>query len=162
MVILSKKPFGAHQYLDWDVLEEYGLVQPIKQLLSSGPWETLFQIQEPAYQDITLAFLATMEIHKKRVEDGWDNYFSFEVYGRKHILTISQFCVFMGLYTEDFTHTEEFRDLNCRWPAQADSPTCWKQLTGNSDLDYFPSSFKTSLIKDDHLKVCHWLLTNTI
>ena len=60
LVVLSKKPFGAHQYLDWAVLEEYGLVQPIKQLLSSGPWETLFQILEPAYLDITLAFLATM------------------------------------------------------------------------------------------------------
>ena len=113
---LQKKSIRNTHHLDWAVIREYGMEEPVRRLLETGPWETLFSIRESAYRDITLEFLSTMKMRINDIEEGVENSFSFQVYGQVHNLSIRQFSAYMGLYPQDFTTTEAFEKLNVSWP----------------------------------------------
>lgn len=56
-----------------------------------------------------MEFLSTFWIEKPNMCHGINNTVGFEVYRNFHKLTMIEFCVRMSLYSEDYTHINEFK-----------------------------------------------------
>ena len=59
---LRVKPFEGSSCIDRMVLQSVGLDQEAPELISTGPWQTLFDIRDEAYKELTLKVLSTFHI----------------------------------------------------------------------------------------------------
>lgn len=55
---MSTRMFGTLCTINWEALQMVGLKVEVEQLLDVGTWHRLLSIDEPAYRDLILKFLA--------------------------------------------------------------------------------------------------------
>jgi len=58
---LCTKPFGQTRVIDWEILEQLGLADDVRQLVGFDRWLAIFDIDEPVYRELTLEVLSTFE-----------------------------------------------------------------------------------------------------
>ncbi|PPR85654.1 hypothetical protein GOBAR_AA35037 [Gossypium barbadense] len=97
-------------------VEQVQLVDAIRALLTTDPWERFFAITEPTYLELTLELCSTFHL---------------------------QFGVALGLYTDEFIEEEDMNALPC--DIHISSSLCWKALAPLSST-YDPSSSKASTL----------------
>ncbi|KAK9080757.1 hypothetical protein SSX86_000515 [Deinandra increscens subsp. villosa] len=123
--------------IDWDFLEVVGERERAEQIIGvDTPWSRLFTCELPAYRELTVEFYSTFIFTPRDDDDNDDDdddeeqperyevYFS--MFGDPHHMTLAQFAVHSGLYTEEETampiytegihHTPDDQ-LRAFWPA---------------------------------------------
>ena len=100
--------FGNNQHLDWKLLRDYGLEEWIHERLNVAPWVKLFEINKPTYRDINIEFLSTMKL-----TDGW---LTFQAYGRRCNIPISNISLYLGLETPAESMSHQFLPAPTAWP----------------------------------------------
>lgn len=109
--MLSTNSFGNLRSLNWDVLQTAGLMDDVEQLLSVSGWHKLLTMEERAYRDLTLEFLASFE--RKLVHHIWDDptTIRFQLLGREYHFSYTELALRIGLYTLEYTALAEYRNL---------------------------------------------------
>ena len=60
--LLSRKAFGTIRRIDWGALKTLGLHNTVREYISHGGWDKVFEIEEPTYRELTLEVLSTIEV----------------------------------------------------------------------------------------------------
>lgn len=61
---MARKGFGTIRRIDRDVLKTLSLENIILEHISHDGWDKVFAIEEPAYRELTLEVLSTVEVAK--------------------------------------------------------------------------------------------------
>ena len=60
--LLSREPFGTIRRIEWEALRILGLQNTVREYISPGGWDKVFEIEEPTFRELTLEVLSTTEI----------------------------------------------------------------------------------------------------
>ncbi|KAK5838837.1 hypothetical protein PVK06_007579 [Gossypium arboreum] len=60
--ILRARPLGVGRYIDWTALEQVQLVDDVRALLTTDPWELFFEIIESTYLELTFELFSTFYV----------------------------------------------------------------------------------------------------
>lgn len=92
---------GLKTEIDWEALQTTGLKAEIEQLLDVGAWHRLLSIEEPAYRDLMLEFLASFE-HCIGY-NVWDDPLTiqFQLCGCEYHFSCTDLVFLIGLYTPE-------------------------------------------------------------
>lgn len=82
--LLSQKGFSTIIKIDWDVLQTLGLDGVILEHISYDGWDTIFSIEEPTYNELTLEVLSTVEVSRQCPFTHQESSISFPAFGKKH------------------------------------------------------------------------------
>ena len=151
---LLKKTFMNHQYLDWGLLQEYGMDQRLQELVVDKTWFKLFEINEPTFKDVAIKFLSTMQIERDKTSPT----ITFQALGEIHTIEIKQIGFFLGLY-DDEDHAET---LPSSWPDKMNAEIFWSQLIHPKCDDFVPSKSLASTFAAMEHKLLHHILAHTI
>ncbi|XP_039135232.1 uncharacterized protein LOC120272467 [Dioscorea cayenensis subsp. rotundata] len=120
---LKTKPFGVMHTIEWNDLEAIGLDEEALGLTSYDGWDKVLSISEPAYRELTLEVLSTIElIRPSRV--------SFQAFGVRCTLTNTQLGCFLGLYSEEVAQTPTFCGLPTDFPSKVTYTKFWNNILG--------------------------------
>ena len=100
--------FGNNQYLEWKLLRDYGIGDQIRELIDVGPWAKLLEIHEPAYREVTLEVLSTLQLE--------DQLLTFQVYDKTQQIPTYQIGMVFNLYLPVEANSLEFSRLPTDWP----------------------------------------------
>ena len=64
--------------------------------------DTLFSIQKPTFQELTLEFLTTFSLKECHISWTLLDTIQFRVYDKRFPMSYTWFTVYMGLYTDEF------------------------------------------------------------
>ena len=106
-----------HQYLDWGLLQEYGMDEKIQQVMADKTSFKLFEIKEPAFKEITIEFLSTLKIDR----DGRLSTMTFHALGEVHTIKLNQIGYFLSLRDE----AESDKELTNSWPEGMSAEKMW-------------------------------------
>lgn len=97
-----------------------GIKDEVEQLLDISAWHKLLSIEELAYRDLTLEFLASFKcrIGYNVCDDPLTIHFHLK--GKVYHLSYIDLALLMGIYTPEYTVTKEYRNL-------ISSPPLWKR-----------------------------------
>ena len=100
---LETMAFGNNQYLDWKLLRDYGIGDQIRELIDVGPWAKLLEIHEPAYHEITLEVLSTLQLEQHLL--------TFQAYGKTQQIPTHHIGMVFNLYLPMEANSLEFSRL---------------------------------------------------
>ena len=152
---LAKRDFKNSQYLDWTVLQEYGMQERIEGLIRDQAWLRLFALREPAYKKLTLEFLTTL---KRETDEDTTPIFTFQVYGQVFSVQIKQIGVHLGLYDNE----AQSADLPNSWPDDVDEYSYWAELIKPKIDDFIPSKSLNSTFALTEHKLLYHILSHTL
>ena len=156
---LLKKPFEHSRFIDWPVLQQIGLDQQVRELVTFGSWDRFFDIEEPAYQELTLEFLTTFSLNKRSLSWSMPN-IEFQIGGERFHRSYTQFSIDCGFYTKEFTQTDAYRELQVDWPSNFNDQQYWRSIS--REMEYAPTTSKASRLCHPELRYVHKLLVHTI
>lgn len=87
------------------------LREDVEQLVNIGAWRKVLTINEPAYRELTFEFLTTFERLRDRDVSDEAHAIHFQLKGQDYHLIYTKFALFMGIYDQDYTLIEEYRNL---------------------------------------------------
>lgn len=105
------------------------LGQEVEQLLNVRAWRKVLFVNEPAYQELTLEFIATFE--RRQGRDIWDDTHTirFQLRGQEYHLSYTKLALFMGINERDYTLTEDYRNLLSSPPLGETQFARWRRLS---------------------------------
>lgn len=103
---LSTCIFGILRTIDSKALRMVGIKDEVEQLLDISAWHKLLSVEELAYRDLTLEFLASFEC--RIGYNVWDDPLTihFHLKGKVYHLSYIDLALLMGIYTPENTVTE--------------------------------------------------------
>ncbi|PPS18568.1 hypothetical protein GOBAR_AA02005 [Gossypium barbadense] len=130
----------------------------IRAFLTTNPWELFFVIIEPTYLELTMELCSTF--HLQTVMTYYDDpgTVQFCLGGLIHQLSIPEFSVTLGLYTEEFEEENELHALSRH--IHFSPLKCWHTLAPGTAF-YNPSRSKASILPPS-LRYLHTILAHTI
>lgn len=123
--LYQKSPYAPY-LLNWEVLNKAGCAEEIKEMLiirlvsaeddevlfESEAWRKVFEIRENIYKELCLEFYSTFSFDETLGDDKilTEKSIFFRLGGKKHSMTLANFGVALGLYTEENLEDEYFED----------------------------------------------------
>ncbi|PPR85320.1 hypothetical protein GOBAR_AA35371 [Gossypium barbadense] len=156
--ILRARPLGVGRYIDCATLEQIQLADAIRALLTTDPWGLFFEIVEPTYLEFTLELCSTF--HLQTVKTNFDDLGTVQFYlgGLVRQLSVLEFGIALGLYTEEFMDDNDLDTLHHHIHY---SPwKCWRDLVAAS-ATYNLSCSKASALPPS-LRYLHAILAHTL
>ncbi|KAK1421797.1 hypothetical protein QVD17_24429 [Tagetes erecta] len=148
--------------LDWDLLERLGSRHRVMELL--GPkLRSILSVRDPQYKELVLEFHCTFKF-KDGNFDQW-NAVSFSLGRQMHEMSIAQFGVISGFYTQEEVVAEEF-STSCRGVFKNRYERCmvnedlagfWRTISNTP----WSGNLVNSDIRDPVLRYLHKVLTTT-
>ena len=126
--LLSRKAYGSIKRIDWGALKTLGLHNTIREYISHGGWDKLFEIEELTYRELTLEVLSTIEVTDHCPFTRQASSISFRAFGKKHRFSQDLLSVYLGLYTEEFAQTPEFKSLPQDFPHPVSHESFWRSI----------------------------------
>ncbi|KAK5772887.1 hypothetical protein PVK06_049189 [Gossypium arboreum] len=156
--ILRIRPITTGRYIDWAALDQVQLADAIHALLSTDLWERFFAITKPTYLELTLELCSTFHLQVVMMNNDDPGTIHFRLGGLVRAMSVPEFGVALGLYTDDFMEEEDMNTL----PRNIHiSPSlCWKALAPLSST-YDPSRSKASALPPS-LRYLHAILVYTL
>ncbi|PPS13159.1 hypothetical protein GOBAR_AA07480 [Gossypium barbadense] len=139
----SVTKFFLGHCIDWAAVEQVQLANALCALLSTDPWERFFAITEPTYLELTLELCSTFHLQVVMTNNDDPGTIHFRLGGLVHAMSVPEFGVTLGLYTNKFIEEE---GMNALLRNIHISPSlCWKALALLSST-YDPSRSKASAL----------------
>ncbi|PPS01177.1 hypothetical protein GOBAR_AA19486 [Gossypium barbadense] len=144
--------------IDWAALEQVHLADSVRALLATAPCDRFFDIIEPTYLEFTLELCSTFQL--QTVMTVYDDLgtIQFRFGGLVRQLSVPEFGVALGLYTENFMEADNFPHLHRHIHYALFS--CWAALIPTTSI-YDPSRSKASALSPA-LRYLHALLAHTL
>ncbi|WP_375706372.1 hypothetical protein, partial [Bartonella sp. CL2QHWL] len=136
-------------------LRTLGLASTVWDFISHDGWDTVLDLDEPTYRELTLELLSTFKLQGYYYSTRRAETVSFRAFGKRHRITPDQLGVYLGLYTIEFTESPEFQTLHQDFPLQASPGSFWQSLGGGV-------SKKASQIKSHAHRYIHALLARGV
>ena len=130
--LLSRKQFGTIRRIEWETLRILGLQNTVREYISHGGWDRVFEIEEPTFKELTLEVLSTIEVTDHCPFTHQTSSISFRAFGKKHRFPQDQLGVYLGLYTEEFARTPECKGLPRDFPHPVTHNSFWRSLGGSN------------------------------
>ncbi|KAM0036395.1 hypothetical protein Hdeb2414_s0014g00425851 [Helianthus debilis subsp. tardiflorus] len=114
---LRKMYVGAHFAVSWKTLRELGAEDWAREFVPrDSPWDRLFELSfTPSYREILIEFLSSFEFHPRRPNEAVDPAqpaeVSFRMAGQARSMSLADFAVHSGLYTEAEIATDLYRTV---------------------------------------------------
>ncbi|PPS18892.1 hypothetical protein GOBAR_AA01696 [Gossypium barbadense] len=156
--ILRAGPLSVGQCIDWAALEQVHLADSVWALLATAPWDPFFDIIEPTYLEFTLELCSTFQLQMIMTDYDDLGTVQFRLGGLVRQLSVPEFGVALGLYTENFMEVDKFSHLHCHIHYAPSS--YWAALILATSI-YDPSRFKASTLSPA-LRYPHALLAHTL
>ncbi|PPS10108.1 hypothetical protein GOBAR_AA10535 [Gossypium barbadense] len=114
--ILRARPLGVGRCIDWTALEQVHLADSVRALLVTVPWDRFFNIFEPTYLEFTLELCLTFQLQTvmEKYDDPGTVQFCLGSLVRQ--LSVPEFGVALGHYTDKFMEADNFPHLHHRTP----------------------------------------------
>ncbi|PPS20036.1 hypothetical protein GOBAR_AA00528 [Gossypium barbadense] len=135
-----------------------GATSSVWALLATAPWDRFFDIIEATYLELTLELCSTFQLQTVMAKYDDLDTIQFRLGRLVQQLSILEFGVALGLYTEDFMEADNFPHLH-RHIHYAPS-SCWASLMPATGV-YDPSCSKASALSPTLLYL-HALLAHTL
>ncbi|PPS01829.1 hypothetical protein GOBAR_AA18833 [Gossypium barbadense] len=156
--ILRARPLTAGRCIDWATVEQVQLADAIRALLSTDPWERFFTITEPTYLELTLELCSTFHLQVVTTNNDDPSTIHFRLGGLVHVMSVPEFGVTLGLYTDEFMEEE---DMNALPRNIHISPSLYWKLLAPLSSTYDPSRSKASALAPS-LCYLHAILAHTL
>ncbi|KAK5774971.1 hypothetical protein PVK06_042835 [Gossypium arboreum] len=144
--------------IDWAALEQIQMADAVRALLTTDPWGLFFEIVEPMYLELTLELCSTFYLQTAMVEFDDLEMVQFRLSGLVRQLSVPEFGIVLGLYTEEFMDENELDTLNRH--IHYSLSKCWSSLVPDS-ATYDPNRSKTSALTPS-LRYLHAILVDTL
>ncbi|PPR85171.1 hypothetical protein GOBAR_AA35520 [Gossypium barbadense] len=149
---------SSGRYIDWAVLEQVQLAGVVRALLSTDPWELFFGIIKLTYLELTLELCLTFHFQTVMIEFDDPGTVQFCLGGLVIQLSVPEFGIALGLYTEEFMDDNELNTLHRH--IHYSPLKCWSALVPDSTT-YDPSRSKASALAPS-LRYLHAILAYTL
>ncbi|KAH1129652.1 hypothetical protein J1N35_001030, partial [Gossypium stocksii] len=143
--------------IDWAALDRVQLADVVRALLNTEPWEQFFYIVEPTYLELTLELCSTFHLQVTTSPNG-PGTIQFRLGGLVRRMSIPEFGIALGLYTDEFIVDEDFPDLPCR--IHISPVKCWQALVPRGAI-YNPSRAKATTLAPS-MRYIHAMLAYTL
>ncbi|WCJ22554.1 hypothetical protein M5689_004639 [Euphorbia peplus] len=157
---LSKIKMGAPRSICWDTIKKLGLDAKVREYMENGGFQSFFEIQEPAYTELTLEFLASFKVDPSKKDPNEEDHFVFRLMGHKQTPSLNTFNVLLGCVSDEEDSLEEYATFPQLTPPEFNPHKFWEQLTGEPVFD--SKMAKGSAIEDYSLRYLHKLVSGTI
>ncbi|PPS05687.1 hypothetical protein GOBAR_AA14959 [Gossypium barbadense] len=97
--------------INWAAVEQVQLADAIRALLSIDPWERFFAITEPTYVELTLELCSTFHLQVVMTNNDDSGTIHFRLGGLVRAMSVPEFGVALGLYTDEFIEKEDMNAL---------------------------------------------------
>ncbi|XP_035838274.1 uncharacterized protein LOC118485879 [Helianthus annuus] len=153
---LRKMHIGEHFAVSWKTLRKLEVEDWVRGFVPvDSPWDRLFELSfTPTYREILVEFLSSFEFHPRRPNEVVDPAqpppppeVSFRMAGQAREMSLAQFAVHSGLYTE----AEIATDLYTKGLVMIDKPTLlefWDLIADIRHWDHHQSKGRSTLIED--------------
>ncbi|KAJ0934298.1 hypothetical protein HanRHA438_Chr03g0105841 [Helianthus annuus] len=153
---LRKMHIGEHFAVSWKTLRKLEVEDWVRKFVPvDSPWDRLFELSfTPTYREILVEFLSSFEFHPRRPNEVVDPAqpppppeVSFRMAGQAREMSLAQFAVHSGLYTE----AEIATDLYTKGLVMIDKPTLlgfWDLIADIRQWDHYQSKGRSTLIED--------------
>ncbi|WCJ37847.1 hypothetical protein M5689_018946 [Euphorbia peplus] len=128
--------------------------------MENGGLARLVEIEEPAYRELTLEFLATFSHNKKVVDPNEEGKYSFRLMGHFQTPSLNNLNQLLGFIDDEDINSEEYKSQFTEVPKDFDMHEFGHGITGEDNYD--GSSSKSSAIADYSLRYMHKIITNTL
>lgn len=159
--LLSTRMFGTLRTIDWEALQMIGIKAKVEQLQDIDAWHMLLSIDEPAYRDLTVKFLTYFE--RRLGCDVWDDPHTvrFQFRGQEYHLSYIELVLFMRIYTQEYTMTDEYHNLIFS-PPLGESQFNRQRRLSDYGCPFKTSTTKSATLRSLALRVVHALLSGII
>ncbi|KAK5835371.1 hypothetical protein PVK06_011059 [Gossypium arboreum] len=156
--ILRARPLITGHCIDWAAVEQVQLADSIRALLTTDPWELFYGIIEPTHLELTMELCSTFYL--QTVMTIYDDPGTVQFHLGRLVcqLSVLEFGVALGLYTEEFKEENELHAFSLH--IYFSPLKCWHTLAP-STASYNPSCFKASVLPPS-LRYLHTILAHTI
>lgn len=144
--------------IDWAALEQVHLADSVWALFATALWDRFFDIIEPTYLEFTLELCSTFQLQTVMTEFDDPITVQFHLGGLVRQLSVPEFGVALGLYTDEFMEADNFPHLYRHIHYSLSS--CWAALIPATGI-YDPSPFKVSSLSPA-LRYLHAILAHTL
>ncbi|KAJ0865498.1 hypothetical protein HanRHA438_Chr12g0541171 [Helianthus annuus] len=167
---LRKMHVGAHFAVCWKTLRKLAAEDWAREFIPRGsPWDRLFELSYmPTYREILVEFLSSFEFHPRRPDQVVDPAqpppppeVSFRMAGQARSMSLAEFAVHSGLYTE----AEIATDLYRTGLVMADKPTLlgfWAVIAESRYWDHVNSRGRVTRIHDPLFRYFHKMISTSI
>ncbi|PPS16867.1 hypothetical protein GOBAR_AA03704 [Gossypium barbadense] len=156
--ILRARPLGVGRCIGWTVLEQVQLADDVRALLTTDPWDLFFAIIEPTYLQLTLELCSTFHVQDVMTNFDDPRTVQFRLSGLVRQLSVPEFDIALGLYTEEFIDENDLDTLHRHIHY---SPSKCLYALVPSSTTYDPSHSKTSTLSPS-LRYLHAILAHTL
>ncbi|KAK5845598.1 hypothetical protein PVK06_001792 [Gossypium arboreum] len=122
----SKRRRESGRCIDWATVEQVQLPDTIRALLTIDPWEQFFDITKPTYLELTLELCSTFHLQVVMTNNDDPGTIHFRIGGPVRAMSVPEFGVSLGLYTDEFMEEEDMNALPCN--IHISPSLCWKAL----------------------------------
>ena len=148
---LSTRTLIPNRYLDHKAVEELGISDRVNEYLDVVGWNSFAFEPKPVFEELTLEFLSTLTVEKKRLPKNLYGSLRFTLCGQPSMVTVEQLNAIFGFKNEGFT----------RVPYDFLPNPFWHLIAPNSKA-YDASSSKSSRIADLAVRYLHRFMAFTI
>ncbi|XP_035838170.1 uncharacterized protein LOC118485808 [Helianthus annuus] len=161
---------GEHFAVSWKTLRKLEVEDWVRGFVPvDSPWDRLFELSfTPTYREILVEFLSSFEFHPRRPNEVVDPAqpppppeVSFRMAGQAREMSLAQFAVHSGLYTE----AEIATDLYTKGLVMIDKPTLlgfWDLIADIRHWDHHQSKGRSTLIEDPLFRYLHKMISTSI
>nr|GMD98031.1 putative retrotransposon Orf1 [Ipomoea batatas] len=156
---LQAKGVSKGFYFDFTLLDAYGCRAEVERMMSQRSWEHLFSWRDDTYEPVVHEFVATFEPMPSN--HMWTPCMKFKLFGREHQVSLIQLGEYLGFYTSEDIHTDEWRDLPSDFDSDAAAEAYWHRITNGEGGRFTGTKPNTSKIVNPALKMMKLLLNLT-
>ncbi|PPR84848.1 hypothetical protein GOBAR_AA35863 [Gossypium barbadense] len=103
--------FFLGRCIDWAAVEQVQLTDVICALLSTDLWEQFFAITKPTYLELTLELCSNFHLQVVMTNNDDPSTIHFRLDGLFRLMSVPEFGVSLGLYTDKFMEEEDMNAL---------------------------------------------------
>ena len=151
---LKNRSIEPNRYICFPTLRTLGLFDEIDIFIRNIGWERFVQIRCPSFHELTYEFLTTFNLDKSVTDVSHEGTISFRLMNREFGMSITEFSVACGFYTEEYTDSVDYDNSYTGFPSNFNPNAFWREIT-DSPINYNPSQSKSSVIKSPALKYMH-------
>nr|GMD66297.1 hypothetical protein Iba_chr12cCG13650 [Ipomoea batatas] len=156
---LVAKGVSGGFYFDYTMLDAYGCRAEVEWMMSRRYWEHLFSWRDDTYEPVVHEFIATYA--RMPSNHMWTPCMKFTLFGREHEVSLIQLGEYLGFYTAEDVHTEEWCNLPTDFDSDAAAEAYWDRITNGQGGRFTGTKPNTSKIVSLALKIMKLLLNLT-
>ena len=141
--------------IDWNQMEKFDPNNRLLRLLPlDTPWRRFFDILEPSYDELVYEFWSTFYYTQKT--DLIEETIGFRLGGRTVKLSLTQFALYLGIYTEEEVRSPIFTEALIKYPYNTQD--YWHKHS----LEEWSPNNDSKTFKDFLYQYMHRVISNTI